>query len=101
MAKDRRRRYALQSHEFIDWQTGFTSDGRQVLMGVQYPYITAVFFDRGGAFIECIDREVPFQPAENRGPFSPAFQGPASGAQARWQAEMGYRPGTIHVLRFQ
>jgi hypothetical protein len=97
-----RRLYAIQYIDYEQFCAGLTSDDRQVLIGLLYPEIVAVFFDAKGEFIG-VERR-PLTNAREQGrpnPYDPDLHPVVMHSLSVWQMEMGFRPGTIEVRRFE
>lgn len=89
-----------------DYQTGLCADGRQVVMGLLYPYLVAFFFDGEGNLVDreeqpasaaaanIAGREPPYQINSNE------FHALIDEQLRSWQAELRFRPTTIRVKQF-
>ncbi|HWT00958.1 MAG TPA: hypothetical protein VN256_11990 [Pyrinomonadaceae bacterium] len=88
-----------------DFETGTTSEGQQVLMGLLCPYIVAYFFSSDGALVGGERREWN-RPAPRVGTDGPyqiydrVFRESLSEQILGWQSELGFTPGVIRVRPF-
>src|SRR5690242_14422338 len=87
------RKYQVQSHPWADYVTARAGDGRQAIIGLTYPYLTAVLFDRAGDFIEVRLRPLHFEPLQpDRGTAvlvdDPDFRQRIKSEYRSWQAEL-------------
>jgi hypothetical protein len=88
-----------------DFIAGRERGGRQILLGLRYPYVVVLVFAASGELVEAVIRPSLFHP-KSRGPAgpyfteNPDFQEKVSGQIASWQLEIGFRPGPILVQPF-
>ena len=90
------RDFYLIQNEGIDFFTGHTSDGRQVLLGcLSNEFLTGIFFDTHGNLIGSQNR-----PTSGLNPYDPRLVEKVSASLDAWWKELGFAPGTIRVRRF-
>ncbi|HEY7155408.1 MAG TPA: hypothetical protein VH575_15710 [Gemmataceae bacterium] len=88
-----------------DYATGLCDDGRQVVMGLLCPHLVAYFFDPQGNLLAKESRpwDHPAPTMGANGPYriyDTEFQAALDRQLRGWQAEIGFRPGTIRVKAF-
>jgi hypothetical protein len=90
--------YPIRTEESYLLHTGFTSDNRQVLMGLYCPDIVAIFFEQNGSLLEAQKRRLSFlKPDEG---VYDIYDPRITDELLSWQTELGFQPGTIRVKRF-
>lgn len=85
--------YQLQG-DGVDWQTGFTRDGDQVLVIRMFPDVLAIRFTHDGN-LGCVV-SVPGFPSTSSGFFSDQDEEALCG----WLSQVGFQSGYISVRRF-
>jgi hypothetical protein len=85
--------YHLQGDD-VDWQTGFTRDGDQLLVIRMFPDVLAIRFTHNGKLDRIVS--VPGFPSSSLGFFSEQNEE----ALREWLSQVGFRPGLIRVRRF-
>ena len=86
-----------------DFRTGMGADGRQVLIGMLYPGLVAVFFDERGKLVHVEERvlEEPTLRAFRAGQISKVeLRGHYDSALLRWQREIGLTERPISINEF-
>lgn len=91
--------YRIQNPEY-DFNTGFTGDGKQVLMGILMPELVLVEFDAQGNYLQIQMRSLPSEVFLATEPRYRIDEDAASPLLEGWQKELAYRPGTIQVHSF-
>ncbi|SRR5581483_5653327 len=93
------RKFILQSRP-TTYQTGVTSDHKQVIMGMHlYPWIVALFFDNDGTFLEVQRRELGLTQHPNDW-YDPNFQNALRDALRSWQRTIGFVEKPISIKLF-
>lgn len=88
-----------------DFVTGVCGDGRQVVMGLLCPHLTAYFFDAAGHLLSHEERmwDTPALQPDPDGPyegFDEAFWKALAKQQKAWLKELGFRKRPIRLLAF-
>jgi hypothetical protein len=96
------RLYLLRAEEGDAFRTGVCADGRQAIVGMLRPEMTVYFFAPDGALLgrEAQAWEVPAPRSPSGGhDYSKEFGAAQERQVRRWQAQVGFRPGTIRVRK--
>jgi hypothetical protein len=92
--------YPIQEY---DYEVGICADGRQVVMGLLCPYLTAFFFDPQGSLLEK-ERRLWNHPAPWQNGcyniYDTDFEAALIQQKSDWQSEIGFQPGLIRVKAF-
>lgn len=96
------RRFSLSSVANA-FETGKTSDGKQILLGLRPPYLKAFLFDEDGIVTEEKKEEWQSPPPREELIYQledKQFQERLSAQLASWKEALGFTPGPILVQRF-
>jgi hypothetical protein len=93
MTRDKEHRYPIKSHADYCFFAGTTTDNKQVLMGLFFPNLIAIFFDSDGKLMNIDKRSVEFSPL---GIYDDRIEAHIES----WQEEMCFQPTTVRVQRF-
>jgi hypothetical protein len=97
------KRYPIQSPDAVNFVTGRTKDGQQVIMGVPGPYVLAAFFDAQGNLVRYEVRALrdrDSRPALRLGkPREPDVAELWALVDA-WQREIGFTASSVSISKF-
>jgi hypothetical protein len=96
--------FNIAAHPY-DFQTGITSEGRQVLMGLLCPHLVAYFFSPAGDLQEREARawHYPAPRMKGNGPFQiydDEFERRLNLQRDEWKQAMGFKESPIRVKEF-
>src|SRR5262249_8006616 len=103
-SKPAERRYLI-CHEEHAFSAGHTSDRSQVLMGLLYPEVVALFFDIDGRFLRLEAKTIAVPAPKHPAGIAyllkdAAFQASFQSLITEWKRSIGFSPGTISVHKF-
>jgi hypothetical protein len=91
-------RYAIKAEDTHCMYSGLTRDGRQVLMGLYYPCVVAVFFDSDGRLMDVHRRQPSYlKPQED---LHDMYNSRITEEALAWQVELGFESAVIRVRKF-
>ena len=91
--------------EGVSFSAGSAAGGKQVLMGLLYPELVSLFFDKCGVFSHTEARRLPFEaPTHSVSKVhvleDHQFAGKVDMLLAAWQQDIAFKPGLIQVQKF-
>jgi hypothetical protein len=95
ISRDSSHRYQIADPRGRSFATGLTKDGKQALIGILFPELVCILFNQEGELIQVQRR--PFWDTQLA---SVPPQGIDKAELRKWQEELGFRPGQIHVTKF-
>ena len=91
--------YKIQNDSY-HFHTGYTQNGNQILMGVQFPEIVMVEFDKAGNYLTILARAIPQELLSITNGIFTADDNKLFVEIQSWQKEINFVPGTISVRKF-